>query len=106
MASSIIRYPCTLRTLGAIVAATGTPVQLNVTTLPFIKAIFVGVKGPRTNNTGTVYLGIGGSNDSQFIPIAAGTLLSLEAPQPQYFDFSHLWLDAATAGDGVLVFYS
>lgn len=106
MASSMIRYTVTLNVINANVAAIGTPVRLASVATQFSKATFWGLKVPRTNNTGTVFLGVQSSNDSQPIPITAGNSLTIEAPASQAYDLSTFYLDAATAGDGVIVLYS
>ena len=102
----MVRYEVALRSLAKLVLDIATPVQVTSESASFVKATFVGVKAPRTNNTGTVYLGFASGNDTQFIPIATGASLTIEAPPSQAYNFNQFWLDAATVGDGVIIYYS
>lgn len=88
------------------VAASGTPEALAAAGSFFSRAILIGKKAARTNNTGIVYLGIGSTNDTQAWEIAAGAVLTLEAPMGQRWDLNDWCLDVATNGDGLVIIYS
>jgi len=72
----------------------------------FKSATFYGKLHPRTNNTGTVYLGTNSTNDTQAISIAAGEYVVITAPENSYFDLYDFYLDVATTNDGVVVVYA
>jgi len=87
------------------VASITVPELVSATSAPFTYANIQGKKTPRTNNTGIVYLGILGTNDTQYISIAIGATLIIQAPVGMKFDLNQFYLDVATAGDGVAVVY-
>ncbi len=66
---------------------------------------FLGNKAARTANTGTVYLGLASTNDTQPIPITTGATLALEAATGAKLFLSDLWLDVATNADGVVIWW-
>ena len=88
------------------VAAAGTPEALAADGTFFQSATYIGIKAARTNNAGTVYLGIGATNDTQIIPIAPGEQGVIQAPPGQKFDLNDFYLDVETAGDGLGLIYS
>jgi len=88
------------------VAAIGTPEALAADGTFFQSATYIGIKAARTNNAGTVYLGIGATNDTQIIPIAPGEQGIIQAPPGQKFDLNDFYLDVETAGDGLGLIYS
>lgn len=87
------------------VSASGTPEQVTTTQSSFHSAIIIGKNAARTDNTGTVYLGITAANDSQFIEVAPGETLALNAPANMLFDWQDFYLDVDTNDDGIYVFY-
>jgi len=87
------------------VTATTVPELVSATSAPFTYAIFKGNKAARTANTGTVYLGPQGTNDTQALSIATGATLVIQAPVGMKFDLNQFYLDVATAADGVCVLY-
>lgn len=88
------------------IAATDTPEALAADSTFFQTAMIGGLKAARTNNVGTVYLGIGLTNDTQPLAITAGEWVSIVAPIGQKFDLNDFYLDVLNAGDGVAVIYS
>jgi hypothetical protein len=73
--------------------------------LAYRSARFIGNNAVRTANTGTVYLGLGSTNDTQPIAITTGATLSLEAATGAKLFLSDLWLDVATNADGVVIWW-
>lgn len=88
------------------VAATDTPEALAVDGTFFQTATLIGKKAARINNTGTVYLGIGATNDSQPLEILPGEVVEITAPPGTKFDLNDWYLDVETASDGVVIIYS
>lgn len=66
---------------------------------------FLGNKDTRSANTGTVYLGLSSTNDTQPLAITTGATVSLDAPEGARLDLGDLWLDVATNADGVLIWF-
>lgn len=73
--------------------------------LYFRRALFLGNKAARTANTGTVYLGLESTNDSQVLPITTGAERTLEAVTGARLSLADLWLDVATNADGVVILW-
>ncbi len=88
------------------VASSTTPGALAADGTFFRKAILIGKRGARTNNSGTVYLGIGGTNDTQPVEISPGAVWSIEAPLGEKYDLNDWSLDVDISNDGVIVIYS
>ncbi len=88
------------------VAATATPEALAADGTFFQAATLIGKKAARTLNTGTVYLGIGATNDTQALEILPGEVIEITAPPGQKYDLNDWYLDVATAADGVVIIYS
>ena len=84
-------------------ASTSVPVRLSNTRIKFRSATLRGEKAVGTNNTGTVRIGWSGVDGEQTIPISAGEEIGLEAGSGEALDFYDIWLDCATANDGVVV---
>ncbi len=98
--STTVRFQCSETLTGA---ATGTITAK--AQLPYRVARFIGNKAARTANTGTVYLGLDSTNDAQPLAITTGATVVLEAATGCKLDLSDLWLDVATAADGVLILW-
>lgn len=60
-----------------------------------------GIKSSRTNNTGTVYIGVVSDNDSQQIDVPTGTERELVAFPGQLIDLYDIFVDIVSAGDGI-----
>ena len=88
------------------VAASATPEALAADGTFFQTATLIGKKAARTLNAGTVYLGIGSTNDTQALEILPGEIVEITASSGQKYDLNDWYLDVATAGDGVVVIYS
>ena len=88
------------------VSATGTPEALAAAGTVFRTATIVGIKAARTNNVGAVYLGIGGTNDTQIYKISPGETVKLTAPPGEKYDFNDWYCDVLNAGDGLGIIYS
>lgn len=72
----------------------------------FQRATFYGKLHARTNNTGSVYIGVNSTNNTQTIEVVSGGMVTIEAPAGSFYDLYDLYLDVATANDGVVVIYS
>lgn len=80
---------------------TTTPVQVGSGLIHGRTFVFVGTKGNRVNNAGTVWIQNVAANDSNGIPLTPGQIISFSSQRA--FDASDFWIDAETAGDGVAV---
>lgn len=107
LTAGITIAPATVAPTAAIktVAAIATPEALIGVTTLVQSVMLIGIKAARTNNTGIVYLGIGGTNDAQFIPISPGERVEV-SNDGNKFDLAGLFLDVLNAGDGVGMIYS
>jgi hypothetical protein len=84
------------------VAATGTPEALVSTPRTVQSVELVPQKAQGTANTGTVYIGWQSGNGLQYRPIApTDQPFAITAPFGSKLDLSQIYIDAATAGDGV-----
>ena len=88
------------------VAIVGTPEALAAAGTVFRTATIAGIKAARTNNVGTVYLGIGATNDTQVYKISPGETVKLTAPPGEKYDLNDWYCDVLNAGDGLGVIYS
>ena len=88
------------------VTSSATPEKVAATSTPFRVATVMGKKAARTNNTGTVWLGLAATNDSQSLEITPGEIKTIEVP-PNIadWDLTDFYLDVATNGDGVIIWY-
>lgn len=98
--TTTVRYACAGNLTGS---ATGTITAKPM--LPYRVARFLGNKAARTANTGTVYLGLESTNDTQALPITTGATVVLEAAPGARLDLSDLWIDVATNADGVVILW-
>jgi hypothetical protein len=87
-------------------ASTAAPIQIT-NGVTFCNGFNVyGRKGPRTANTGIVYIGMTSGDDTQTISVAADAEVVITAPPNKFIDLSKWYFDVATANDGVtIVFY-
>lgn len=86
---------------GEALAVTGTLTAK--ADLWFRRATFLGNKAARTGNTGTIYLGLESTNDTQVLTVATGAERTIEAVTGARLNLADLWLDVATAADGVVI---
>lgn len=94
----------TYRVPGAIAtAATGTLTAKADLWYRTLRA--TGNKAVRTANTGTVYLGLLATNDTQALAITTGATVTLEAPVGARLNLADLWIDVATNADGVVLWW-
>lgn len=103
--SGLAQKPIAIGQFVTLNSATGTPVALTNAYILATKITFIGNKDNRTANTGTVWIGSLSADNTQPIPIASGTSVSVSIPQGSALNLSQLYLDVATANDGVLVVY-
>lgn len=97
----------TLTPLSKTVADPDVPERITATRGTYFRhATFMGKKGARTNNTSAAYIGPQSENGAQALLVAAGGEVSISAPIGCKFDLYDLYLDVATAGDGVQILYS
>jgi len=78
-----------------------TPVKLAANFTPVSTLVITAIRPTRVTNTGTVYIGISSTNDTQLIPLAPGASITLNCGPKTLLDVSTLWVDATTATDGV-----
>ena len=88
------------------IAAIATPEAIAANGTFFQTAMIGGLKAARTANVGTVYLGIGATNDTQPLAITTGEWITITAPAGQKFDLNDFYIDVLNADDGVAVIYS
>lgn len=84
-------------------AASGTLVAVGQ--LWFRRALFIGNKAARTANTGSVYLGLAATNDSQPLVVTTGAEKTVEAAVGAKLNLADFWLDVVTAADGVVIWF-
>lgn len=89
----------------------GTPVAVAATRTYFRQAIFIGRKtldgqDASGDNTSDVVLGFSSANDEQPIVVQPGATYVLACANGEKWDFSELYLDITTSGDGVAIIYS
>ena len=87
------------------VAAIATPEAIAADGTYFRTATLIGKKAARTNNAGTVYIGIGATNDTQAYPVQPGESITLTMPAGEKGDLNDWYIDAENAGDGLVVIY-
>lgn len=88
------------------VAAIGTPEALAADGTYFRTAKLIGKKAARTDNVGIVYLGIGGTNDTQPFPVNPGEEIEIKVPPGEKFDLNDWYCDVLNAGDGLTIIYA
>ena len=88
------------------VAATGTPEALAPNGTYFRMAKLSGKKAARTDNAGIVYLGIGGTDNTQPFPINPGEEIEIKVPPGEKFDLNDWYCDVLNAGDGLTIIYA
>ena len=87
-------------------ASTGAPKRLSDTPRKFRSATFIGNNARQTANTGTVYIGWSSVNGEPCVAITTGQIITIEPDPGEAFDLYDMWLDVATASDGVVVILS
>lgn len=70
------------------------------------KITLIGNKDIRTANTGTVYVGVNPTNDTQAIPITSGQVVTLTPPIGEQVRLYDWFLDVGTTGDGVCIIWT
>lgn len=71
----------------------------------FRRATVIGNKAIRTANSGTVYLGLSSTNDTQGIVITTGAERTIEAALGTRLNLADFWLDVVSINDGVLILW-
>ena len=87
---------------------TATPVAFTNTVIKVTVLTLIGRKADRTDNTGTVWVGMSSDDGKQIIKVPAGETVSVNiptSPSSRSIDLSQMYLDVETANDGVLVVY-
>ena len=97
---SITSYPSVIVFGSKVPASIATPEALSAVPLVCSSVVISAGRG-RAVNTGTVYLGSSDANDSQFFPLAPGASVQLFAGDDEMLDLSTIFVDSATATDGV-----
>lgn len=83
------------------VAATGTPELMKASVGLVSSVVIQGYKAQGTLNTGNVYIGSVVTDATDPIAIVPGGSLTIDAPPGKYIDLNTLYIDVATAADGV-----
>ncbi len=83
------------------VAATGTPELMKATTGLVSSVVIQGYKAQGTLNTGNVYIGSVVTDATDPIAIVPGGSITIDAPPGKFIDLNTLYIDVATAADGV-----
>lgn len=87
-----------------VVAATGVPERLSLVPI-FVSSIeFVAQKAQGSANTGNIWIGIVGTDGTPKRLMATGTTFTMSAPKDEKINLMDIWIDVATAGDGVTYF--
>ena len=97
-----------VKTIQVAPSATGTPVAISPTPL---WASFIRIRAfngaTRAANAGTVFVTDKSANDdTQGYPLAPSDTLDIYLPNDGIFDLSKVFIDVATANDGVVVMYA
>ena len=87
-------------------ASTSVPVQLKSSFTPVRSCTVIGNKAMQTVNVGTVYLGWSSVDGQQPIAVASGEQKLLQSDNGEAFDLAAIYLDVATANDGIILIYS
>ncbi len=82
---------------------TSIPVRLSQTNLYARGVTFLGMKHWRTNNTGTVYIGVNPTNDTQPFPVLTGGEVRIDAAVGARLNLYNWYVDSATSGDGLVM---
>src|SRR5688572_7414766 len=87
--------------------STTAPIQVTNASIGASSVTLIGMKGPQTTNTTTVWVGYGLSvNGQQGIPVNPGQIVTLQLdPGAAFFSLSNIWFDVTTANDGLTVIY-
>lgn len=83
------------------VAATGTPELMKASTGLVSSVVIQGYKAQGTLNTGNVYIGSVVTDAADPVAIVPGGSLTIDAPPGKFIDLNTLYIDVATAADGV-----
>jgi hypothetical protein len=83
------------------VAATATPELMSSSSVKVSSVLIQGYKAQGTLNTGNVYIGSVVTDATDPIAIVPGGSLIIDAPPGKYIDLNTLYIDVATAADGV-----
>lgn len=82
-------------------ASLAVPEALTTTNLVHSVIIRAG-RTARIGNTSSVWVGITATNDTQFIELLPGAVLTITAPPGKYLDLATIFVDAVTLTDGVV----
>lgn len=83
------------------VAATNTPELMKASTGLVSSVVIQGYKAQGTLNAGNVYIGSVVTDATDPIAIVPGGSLTIDAPPGKFIDLNTLYIDVATAADGV-----
>jgi hypothetical protein len=84
------------------VAATATPERLVAASTLVDSVEIMARKARGTANTGDVWFGPQSANDAQLRRLTPGDSVTLSAPPGKKIDLYDIFIDVATAGDGVI----
>lgn len=93
-------------TNGSTSVPTNFTAGVSATTNIFATVVTVrGKVSPRTDNTGTVYIGTTSGNDTQPYPVLSGGEVLLRAQPGTTFNLADWWVDVTTINDGICIIY-
>ena len=84
------------------VAATGTPERLVAESTLVDSVELFARKAAGTANTGNIWIGPASADGAQLRIMAAGDSITYSAPPGKKIDLYNIYIDVATAGDGVV----
>jgi hypothetical protein len=83
------------------VTATNTPELVAASSTKVASVVFQGYKAQGTLNTGNVYIGSVVTDATDPVAILPGGSFTITAPPGKFIDLNTLYIDVATAADGV-----
>lgn len=82
-------------------AATATPEAITASQTLVSSVIIRAGRTARVANTGSVWIGVSSTNDTQLIELIPGASLSLTAPPGKTIDLATIYVDSVTLTDGI-----
>lgn len=99
---SVFQYGQFIKT----VTAADPPEGITSTNLLVHSVTLKGIKGARTANVGTVYIGFTTNNDEQAFALTSGGEVVIQArTESGRINLKNIYIDVLNAGDGVGVFF-
>jgi len=109
VAAAFAQSPAAIGQFWITNTSTSSTIQLTTSNFTFTSATITGFRRPQETNTTAVSIGFGNStNGTQGLVINPGSFVTIScgpARGGSLYYMSNIWLDVATANDGVLVYY-